>query len=204
MKKLYNVLVVLTLSLPMAIYLFLSATVFNLKEDYIIQLIKDANYKTYLHEDRLFLYGNDNEIKFYGSVSYNDVVETYGIYLLPDDIIRVNKEYYGIEWKDDVYTIVDIKKFELQKKEGFIIPMSALIGLFGVLLIGLIVGKKMGVFRRRKRLATFLSLATITLFLYGINYFVKNILEVFVIALVSFGIYCIEYLIANGVKQIVN
>ena len=55
-------------------------------------------------------------------------------------------------------------------------------------------------FKKRRRLGVFISLGVGTLVLYLINMVVDNLFMVFLIALVSWGVYCIEYLAMNGFK----
>jgi len=59
----------------------------------------------------------------------------------------------------------------------------------------------MKIFKKRVRLSVFISLAVGTAILAGINLIVSNMLNVFIVALVSWGIYCIEYLVYKGLVK---
>ena len=59
----------------------------------------------------------------------------------------------------------------------------------------------MEIFKKRVRLAVFISLAVGTAILVGINLIVSNMLNVFIVALVSWTIYCIEYLVYQGLVK---
>ena len=56
----------------------------------------------------------------------------------------------------------------------------------------------MGFLKKYRRLSVLLSLLIGTLILYGIDLIVSNMLNVFLVALASWTVYCIEYLVAMG------
>ena len=74
--------------------------------------------------------------------------------------------------------------------------------MFSVAIVALVVAGKMKWLKHRIRLSVFLSLGIGTLVLYGISTIVSNMFNVFLIALISWSVYCIEYLIAQLLVQI--
>ena len=57
MKKIiYKVLTIITLVAPVSIYLFLSATLFNIRVDHKVEIEKNAEVDVYINSDRIFIY----------------------------------------------------------------------------------------------------------------------------------------------------
>lgn len=203
MKKIiYKVLTIITLVAPISIYLFLSATLFNIRVDHKVEIEKNAEVDVYINSDRVFIYKFDNKITFYGRTQYHPSVRYYGIFLFEGDTIQVNKEIFVVEANEERTELVlnEISKFALNQKEGVSLPIAFILSGLGVLIVSLVVGGKMQWFKKRRRLGVFISLGVGTLVLYLINMVVANLFMVFLIALVSWGVYCIEYLAMNGFK----
>lgn len=199
---LYKILTIVTIVAPVSIYLFLSATLFNIRVDHKVEIEKNAEVDIVTHSDRLFIYKYDNNITFYGTTKYDPTVRYYGIYLYQGETIQVNKDILVVEVNEtqDGLILNEISKFALNKKESVSLPIAFVISGLGVLIVALVVGGKMKWFKKRKRLGVFISLGLGTLVLYLINMVVSNLFTVFLIALISWGVYCVEYLAANGFK----
>lgn len=199
----YKILTIITIVVPTGIYLFLSATLFNIKPTHIITLGKDAMPMVEQYPDRLFYYSPTHDVKYSGNIEYNKEKRIYGIYLFDGEIIQVDKELFVIERNEETKAIEmnEISKFKLQTKEGVSLPIAFIITGGGVLLVSLIVGGKMSWFKKHKRLGVLLSMAFGTAVLYGINLIVSNLFNVFLIFTISWGIYCIEHMIVKGFKD---
>lgn len=200
----YKVITAITLFVPLPVYLFLMATLFNIKPNYIIYTTIDnvevieyiENENTDKEEHLYFLTTKDNAAMD-GVVEFRD--GRYGIFIEEEDIIKIDKNYYSYALKDDTRQLIDIKKFEVQKQQSYKLPLTFFISLFGVAIAILIIQKKMQWYKKYKRLAAFLALLTVTLFLYIIDVIVSNILGVFVVATASWALYCLEYLFNKGI-----
>lgn len=199
----YKVITAITLFVPLPVYLFLMATLFNIKPDYIIYTTIDnvevieyiENENTDKEEHLYFLTTKDNATMD-GVVEFRD--GRYGIFIEEEDIIKIDKNYYSYILKDNVRQLVDIKKFELKKQQSYKIPISFLISVFGVLVVVLIINGKMQWRKEHPRLAALITMLTVTVVLYIINVIISNILGVFIVATTSWAVYCLEYLVYKG------
>lgn len=188
-KKWYNLLVILTLTAPMTIYLFLMATIFRITPDaYVygeitqVEVIKDE-----------FLYAKPltQDVSFNGEVVLHE--GAMALKFTEDDIIKFKDGYfrYQEEW-------VDIKVFAFNQELSYKLPLTFIIATIGVLFVALIVSNKMQWQKKKPRLATFIALLLTTALLAVLNFIIGSLLGVFVVATASFGLYCIEYLIQQN------
>jgi len=194
-KLIYKLITGATLFVPLPVYLFLMATLFNIVPDYVVY--------TDLENVQVIEYTVDDEISYFlttldnatinGTVDFKD--GKYGIYIDSDDIIKIDKKYYSYVEKDEVRQLVDIKKFELQKEQSYKIPLAFFINVFGILVVVLIVQKKMQWHKKYPRLAVFVALLTGTIILFVLNSIIGNILGVFLVATASWAVYCLEYMV---------
>lgn len=199
----YKVITAITLFVPLPVYLFLMATLFNIKPDYIIYTTIDnvevieyiENENTDKEEHLYFLTTKDNATMD-GVVEFRD--GRYGIFIEEEDIIKIDKNYYSYALKDDTRQLIDIKKFELKKQQSYKIPISFFISLFGVLVVVLIINGKMQWYNKHPRLAALIALLTGTIVLLILNAIISNILGVFIVATASWAVYCLEYLVYKG------
>lgn len=200
-KKWYNLLVGITLTLPMSIYLILVATVFQVKADYFIY--GTIEQVMVVEDDFLYAHALVEDVRFNGNVEWHD--GEYALKFTQDDIVKIDKGFY--QYKTD-YEIkkdeplftgwVNVKLFEMKKQQSYKIPLAVVFSLLGVLIAALVISGKMQWQKKKPRLATFLALLTGTLILLVLNTMIGSILGVFGVATASFGLYCIEYLIQNS------
>lgn len=196
-KLIYKLITGATLFVPLPLYLFLMATLFNIVPDYIVF--------TDLEQVQVIEYTVDDEISYFlttldnatlnGTVDFKD--GRYGIYIDSDDIIKIDKKYYSYVLNKETETkeLMDIKKFELQKEQSYKIPLAFFINVFGILVVVLIVQKKMQWHKKYPRLAVFVTLLTGTIILFVLNSIIGNILGVFLVATASWAVYCLEYMV---------
>jgi len=199
-KNLYKIITTITLFVPLPVYLFLSATLFNITPDYIVKNVEinEINIIATDDESYNFLYTDDTSVVYNGSIVYYN--GKYGIYIDNDDIIKLDDGYYSYDFTNQV--LKDIKEFEVQKQMSYKIPTTFFISVFGVGIVFLITQKKMLWYQKYPRLSVLITLLTVTIFLYVLNTIIGNILNVFLIATVSWALYYLEYLVnQNKIKD---
>jgi hypothetical protein len=172
--------------------MFLSATLFNIDEDIRVDNVTSEELIITTIEDGYFAYTDNEDVIFSGVVTRLDGL--YGFYVDEDTIIRLDDGYYIYEDNE----LVDIKATELQREQSYKIPMAFVISAIGVAIVVLVVMNKMQWYKKYPRLSALVALATGTLILWVIDVLVSNLLFVFLIATISWGAYCIEYLIDKG------
>lgn len=187
-SSVYKILVALTFILPTSTYLLISALFFNITPDVIV-------YDVLPHELIVSPYDNEKSLlsgtqEFKGHViTMNDV--TY-ILVDDDDIIKVGFKYFLVQ--DGVLT----ERKLVEEQKSYKLPLAFFISVLSVAVAALVISKKMQVYKTRPRLATWITLFTITIALVIIDAIVSNMVGVFVMVLISFTLYCIEYLVQNG------
>ena len=105
---------------------------------------------------------------------------------------KVENNYYNND-------LTDIKKLEIQKETSYKLPLAFFISLMGVGIVALIISGKMQLYKKYPRISTLIGLLTGTIILYVMNIIVSNIFNVFLIATVSWAVYCLEYMIKEGI-----
>ena len=118
-------------------------------------------------------------------MAYNEDYAKYGVYIDTEDIIQIDKEYYGL--KDNA--LANIKNIEMQKQTSYRVPVALAISLMGVALAFLIISKKMEWAKLYPRISVLASLVFATGTLYLINTVVSNLLNVFIMATISWALY---------------
>lgn len=194
-KLIYKIITALTLLVPLPLYLFLMATLFNINPDYIIYT-KIENVEVIELEDSSFFLTTTDNAKIDGVVEFKN--NKYGIVITEEDIIKIDKNYYSyVENKDNdnVRELMDIKKFEIQKQQSYKIPTTFFISLFAVVIVVLIIQGKMQWHKKHPRLAVLVALLTGSVILFILNSIIGSILGVFVVATGSWAVYCLEYLV---------
>ncbi len=196
-QAIWRIVKLLTLAIPLPVFLFLSATLFSINADYTINtdfnLVEVVEY-----EEGYFIYANDLEASYDGLVEYHVGLDKYGIRITHEDIIKIDKTYYSYVERDGVYQLTDIKRFEVQKEQSYKLPLTFFISLIGVLVVTLIVQNKMQWHKSHPKGAVLIALITGTVILYVIDVIVSSVLGVFLIATVSWGMYLLEDMIYQG------
>ena len=191
-KKWYNLLVGITLILPMSVYMILSATIFQLKADYFIH--GETAQVAVVEDDFLYAHALVEDVRFDGVMVWHN--GEYALQFTQDDIIKFDKGFYqykiDYQAKENQPLItgwVDVKVFEMQKQQAYKIPLTVIFSIVGALFAALVISGKMQWQRKKPRLATFLALLTGTLILLILNTIIGSILGVFAVITASFGIY---------------
>lgn len=186
----------LTLVIPLPVYLFLMATLFSITADYIITADIDTVHVT-AYEELYFIYTDDLNASMTGMVIYND--GKYGMLIDETDIIKIDRDYYSYRLNEDgIRELVDIKKFALQQEQSVRIPLTVFIAIFGIVVVVLIVTKKLKWHEDHPKGAVFVALFTATVILYILNTIIGGILGVFTVATMSWGLYLLEDMIEQG------
>lgn len=194
--RIWRIVKILTLAIPLPVYLFLSATLFSITPDYTIYAEYDTVWVVE-HEDGWLIYSSHLDASYDGHViRYGDLM---GIVITSDDIIKIGKDYYSYIQVDGVYQLTDISRFELQQQQSYKIPLSFFISLGGVLVIAMIVQNKMQWHKAHPKGAALLALVTGTAILYVIDMIVSSVLGVFLIATISWGLFLLEDLVQKGI-----
>ena len=190
-KLIYKITTAITLFVPLPLYLFLMATLFNITPDYIIYT-EIENVEVLEHKGENYFLTTKNNASMNGLVGYID--GKYGIIIDEEDIIKIGGNYYSyVLNKEEVRELTDIKKFEVKKQQSYKIPLSFFISLFAVLVVVLIIQGKMNWHKKHPRIAALVALLTGTVILFILNSIIGNILGVFAVATASWAVYCLEY-----------
>ena len=194
----YKLISILTLVLPMSVYLFINAVLFDIEPDVIIYGNKD-DLVVVENGDEYFLYSADLETRYNGLVIYNSNLSQFGVNIKSNDsIIKIGHEYYNYTINEGVGDFADIKRFEIEKQQSYKIPLSFVVSLLAVGIVALVVSGKMKLLKNHPRLATLIALLTGTGILWLISTLVASLLYVFLVASISWCVYCIEYLFVKG------
>lgn len=197
-KTLYKIITVITLAVPLPIYLFLSATIFNIVPDYTFKNATIDEVLTETVDDYTFIYTNDTSAVLNGSVTYYD--GHYGFYIDGETIIKADDGIfsYALDEKSQTYSFQDIKLLEKQTQTSYKLPIAFFISAVGAGIVFLVVSKKMEWYKKFPRIATLVGLATGTGILFLMNVIIGNIMNVFLVATISWAVYCLEYSIQNN------
>ena len=187
-KLIYKIITIVTLALPTTLYLFLSATLFNINADITIKHIKSADLV--IVED--FGYTTNQDAIFSGETIYQN--GQYGFYISDDTIIKVDDGYYSYIDNE----LVDIKRATLQKETSYRLPLAFIVSVIGIGIIALVVQKKMQVYKNYPRISVLVSLILGTLVLYLIDIIAGSLFIVFLIATISWAVYCVEYMVKEN------
>lgn len=202
-KSIYKIITIITLALPLPIYLFISATIFNINPDYIIEnieleemIVEEVEIE---EETYYFAYTENQDAIYNGTTLFKNGV--YGFYLDADDVLKLDSGYYSYNDENEEETLMfnDVKLLEKQTQTSYKIPLAFVISALGAGIVLMVINKKMEWYKKYPRVATLLALAMGTIILYIINIFASNILSVFLIATLSWGAYCVEYLVNKGI-----
>lgn len=187
----YKIITFLTLALPLPIYLFLQATIFNIVPDVIIYADREV-LSIEPYEDMYFI-SNTLETQYNGyTIYYNDMI---GVVVDEKDVIKTLNGFVSI--KDNELVMVERTLF--QKEQSYRIPVVVFISLFGVLIVAMVILKKMDLMKQYPRVSVLISLITGTTVLYLLNTVIGGILGVFMVATISWVVYCFEYMIHHGI-----
>lgn len=201
-KVIYNIVKWITLILPTSLYLLISAIVFQVHADIEINNFDVENvYKTYTNEEdvkgyNIYILFEDmtNETTISGDFEVYDNGLSYTSF--ENFVVKINDELYTFEVIDDnSFKFVEVSSIQVKKEQGWKIPLAFFMSLFAVGIVALVVMGKMQIAKQYPRTATLVSLILGSVILYVINLIVSSLFNVFLIATVSWLLYCIEYMV---------
>ena len=197
-SRIYKIISALTLLLPVSVYLFVSSLITRIEYDYEVNVKMDELSVVEL-EQEAFIYDTTTKALINGVVRYNDDLATYGIYLDADTVLKAKDGYYTYtQDKDGKWQIIDVKANKINIQRGWKIPLSFVISAMSVFIVLLVISGKMNLQKEHPRLAVLISLIAGTLILAVINTIVGNLLGVFIVASISWGLYYLEWLWKNN------
>lgn len=193
-KWIYKIVQIVTLTLPMTVYLLVMALIFNVRADAFVGGTTDQ-VEVVTVDESTYIVALVDDVTFNGQVE--KVGDTYGLFIDEDTIVKFNDGYFTFsgEWVN----VKDQKTQEQQESKGLKISFSTAVSIFAIVIVTLIVFNKMQFQKKFPRLATLIALAVGTFILFGIHSVIGEILYVFVIATLSWGAYTIEELIFNNI-----
>jgi len=190
----YKIITMITLIAPLPVYMFLSATLFNIIPDYTINNVDASEVIVVELDEYTFIYTDSAEAIYDGVVVQNE--GNYGFYVDEEDIIKIDKEFYSYNIEENA--LIDVEKFEMQKQTSYKIPITVFITAIGVGIVFLIVQRKMEWYKKYPRISVLIALALGTAILYVLNTIIGNILNVFLIATIEWAVYLLEYMTKNN------
>lgn len=188
-KWVYKLIEILTLVLPMSVYLLVSALIFNIQPDIIVGGTTEQVEVVLVNESQ-YIIALDDDVTFNGQVE--KIGESYGLFLGDDYIVKFDNGYFTFseQWDN-----VKDKGSQEQESKGGKISFTTAVSIFAIVIVALIIFNKMQFQKKYPRLATLLALVVGTLILTGIHFIIDNILYVFIVATLSWAAYTIEHLV---------
>lgn len=198
-KNIWRIVKILTLALPLPVFLFLSATVFSIEADYEIYAEYDTIDTAEVGE-MVYIFSWDETALYNGLTT---ITHDYGVVMIIEegDIIKIDGGYYSYTEIDGVRGLQDVKRFAIQQEQSYKLPISFFISIAGALVVALIVQKKMSWHKEHPKGAVLIALITGTAILFVIQLIVSNVLGVFVVATVSWGAYLLEDMVTQGMMS---
>jgi len=194
-KLFYKLATTITLMLPISLFLIISAiTGQTYDAELFVEESAVINFEVY----------NEGYIVNSEQASYNGYIvpynEEYGVYIEEDDIVKVGNEYFTPYFNEDtqVYELTNFDDIpvEPQKNSRWFVSIASIVAL-GI--VGLIIGGKMDLLKKRPRLSALITLGVLTAILFGLNTIISDMLNVFIIATASWFGYCLEYAVHKGI-----
>lgn len=169
------------IGMPAITLLILMATILN------INYTHNIKGEVFLSDN--IIYSLDDEVVFEGRVEFIEEFNTYGIVLKEGEVAKVNRTYYSYEFnpKKKIYEVKELNAWEVQKKEGWKLPVSIFISIGALAIIGLVSFNKLRIGRKHKELALLVSLGLGTAILYLINLIAGNMLHIFLTVFISYA-----------------
>lgn len=195
MTKIQKLLGMITLILPLSVYLFVISAINNVEVDYHIKY-KDETYEKYTLDDGsgVFIKDDFGNIDWVvGKLTYNKHFNAYGFLIKEEEVVRMNRDYFIVKKIDDKLQLTAVVKSDEMVKKTKDMGLAFIVGLIGVGIIVLVVSGKMQWQKQYPIIATLIALIVGTVILLFINTIVGSLLNVFMIFTLSWGAFTIEY-----------
>src|SRR6056297_2362175 len=112
-KLIYKIITIITLAVPLPLYLFLSATLFNIDANVTFKNVDSVD----LIVNETYIYTDKEDALYEGVLAFED--DEYVFYYDNEDIIKVDDGFFSVREGE----LVDIKALEVQKELGYKLPM---------------------------------------------------------------------------------
>lgn len=202
----YRVITILTLILPMPIYLIVSACILSITPDYILyeadtrewEVIEDSDYAFKISMTSIEGVTIDGEVSIEDGHLYIPFIPEVTIFEIRDGTMKSG--YYQVSLDEADFTIATWENHTnslFQKQLSYKLPIGIIFGILAMVIVALVVTKKMNILKKRPRLSVMLSLGMGTLVLLILELIVSSMLGVFITATAMWAAYCIEYMVYN-------
>ena len=194
-KTIYKILTTLTLILPISIFLIISA-ITGQSYDAEVFIENDAVIEFSVYDEGYIVKAEKASYNGY-LIPYN---EDYVLYIEKDDIVKIDNDYFTPYFNDEtqVWEFTNFNDIPVapQQTSKWVVSIASVVALG---LVALIIGGKMDLLKKHPRISALVTLIVLTAILYGLNSIITDMLNVFVVATVSWFAYCLEYAINKGI-----
>lgn len=184
----YKIIKLLVLLLPISSFVLISAFTGQTYDGEIFTQ-NNAILEFYAYDEGFVVFSEQADYSGY-LVPYND---TYALYIESGDVIKVGHDYYTEH--EGAFVNVDTLPPQVEKTSNAVISITTVIA---ILVVALIIGGKMDLLKSHPKASVMVSLSLGTLILYGMSVVLGDILNVFVIATISWAMYLVVDLIEKG------
>lgn len=207
-KNIYKLITILTLVLPMPVYLMVSACILSIEPDYVLREA-DTREWVVVEDDGNYAFEIDTTVNDEFWVSGDEVMVGSGYMAIPfvpnETIFQVqsgilDSGFYLVSLDETDFTIATWENHTdslMSKQLSYKIPIGVIFSILAVVIICLIIFKKMNLLKKRPRLSVMLSLGTATILLLILEMIISSMLGMFITASVMWATYCLEYIIYN-------
>lgn len=188
----YKLVSLTTIIAPTLIFLLFHALYYSIPYDIrFYGLVDSQDLKIGMNEEYTYVYTEIEYAEIDGIVSlHNGYIVSY---LHETTTIRINNNFYNYNFETNEF--VNINALELQKQQETKIPLWIIVSAVALGIGFLIIKGNMKRAMETPRLSAFVGLAIMTAITYFISLIATNMFNVFFVLTISWGIYCVEYII---------
>ena len=197
----YRLVTIVTLVLPMPIFLIVSACILSIEPDYVITNVSGS--ATSIDENFTYeLVGEQHRLNIKTDKTYTITGETafdngttYISFVPSQTIFQLDSGFHQIQDLDGTFTFVNHTNELFNKQLAYKLPIGIIFGILAVVIVCLIIFKKMNIMKKRPRASTLIALIFGTLVLLILEMIISSMLGVFLVATSMWAAYCIEYIV---------
>lgn len=187
-KVFYKILNIITLAIPVPLYLILVMTIFSVKPDYTIHDVEINDISVVGREEGYFITTDIESVVYDGIIVFDNELGAFGLVINDEEIVKIGKKMYSLERQELIE--IDVKKIRKQEKVHWGIPF--IVGVIALLIVALVVSGKMQWQKKHPKVAVAISLGLATIILKFINMIAANMYNVFLISLISWLLFMIQ------------
>jgi len=196
-KILYKIISLTTIIAPTLVFLLIHALYYSIDYDIWFHNLVIEEVQIGYNIDLPYVYSEVEYTEVSGTVSLQDGYMVS--YINDTTIIRVGNQYYSYNFETNNF--VDIKALEFQKQQETKLPLWFIVALVSLGIGFLVIKGNMKHAMRTPRLSAFVGLAILTAITYFISLIATNMFNVFFVMTISWGLYCVEYLIYTNANK---